>query len=190
MTDPVLFLAAVLTLLGTPGPTNTLLATSGALSGLRRSLPLLVGELGGYLIAIAAIWLVLAPVLHSFPLLGAALKLAVALYLIWTAIRLWRRSGALVASADVVAVRTVFITTLLNPKALIFALSIIPMASPAVAWFLLAFAVAVPSVGLCWIALGRTVGALSGTTHSRLLPRVASVVLVGFAALVGASAFG
>ncbi len=189
MTDPVLFLLAVLTLLGTPGPTNTLLATSGALAGVRRSLPLLIGELAGYLLAIAAIWLILAPVFHAFPLLGAALKLAVAIYLVWTAVRLWRRTGTLTAAAQIVGVRAVFVTTLLNPKALIFALSIIPLASPAVAWFLVAFAIAVPSVGLCWIVLGRSIGALSGKAHSHLLPRIASVVLLGFAALVGASAF-
>ncbi|MFY8031875.1 MAG: hypothetical protein ACOVO5_08585 [Devosia sp.] len=47
MTDPLLFLAAVLTLLGTPGPTNTLLATAGATAGVRRSLPRLLGVLGG-----------------------------------------------------------------------------------------------------------------------------------------------
>ena len=55
MNEPLLFLAAVLTLLGTPGPTNTLLATSGAVAGLRRSLALLVAELAGYLLAIATI---------------------------------------------------------------------------------------------------------------------------------------
>lgn len=189
MTDPVLFLLAVLTLLGTPGPTNTLLATSGALAGVRRSLPLLIGELAGYLVAIVAIWLILAPVLHSVTLLGSGLKLAVAIYLVWTAVRLWRRTGTLTATTQVVGVRTVFVTTLLNPKALLFALGIIPLASPAVAWFLIAFAIAVPSVGFCWIVLGRSVGALSGKTLSHLLPRVASVVLVGFAVLVGASAF-
>ena len=41
MTDPFAFALAVLALLGTPGPTNTLLATAGAAAGWRRSLRLL-----------------------------------------------------------------------------------------------------------------------------------------------------
>jgi len=44
MDDPLLFALAVLTILGTPGPTNTLLATAGATGGLRRSLPLVPAE--------------------------------------------------------------------------------------------------------------------------------------------------
>jgi threonine/homoserine/homoserine lactone efflux protein len=37
MTDLWLFLLAVLTVLATPGPTNTLLATAGATAGFRAS---------------------------------------------------------------------------------------------------------------------------------------------------------
>ena len=81
MTDPILFILAVLTLLGTPGPTNTLLATSGATVGVKWSLMLLAGELSGYLIAILAIRIVLGPIIHAYPLVGIALKIAVVAYL-------------------------------------------------------------------------------------------------------------
>ena len=40
MQDPVLFTLTVLFILGTPGPTNTLLATAGGTVGFRRALPL------------------------------------------------------------------------------------------------------------------------------------------------------
>lgn len=189
MTNPLLFIAAVLTLLGTPGPTNTLLATSGAVAGLRRSLALLVAELAGYLLAIATIRIVLGPVIHAYPLLGAALKITVALYLALIAVRLWRRSGALTASAVTVSMRSVFVTTLLNPKALIFALSIIPAEHTQLLWFFVAFALAVPSVGFFWILVGRAIGAATGEKHPGLVQRIASVALVGFAGLIAASVF-
>ena len=43
------FVFAILSLLCTPGPTNTLLTVGAAARGLRASLPLLIGELFGYL---------------------------------------------------------------------------------------------------------------------------------------------
>jgi threonine/homoserine/homoserine lactone efflux protein len=189
MTDPILFILAVLTLLGTPGPTNTLLATSGATVGVKWSLMLLAGELSGYLIAILAIRIVLGPIIHAYPLVGIALKIAVVAYLAWVALRLWQQDASLTGAGTVDA-KAVFVTTLLNPKAIIFALSIFPAEHPALAWFFVAFAVAVPSIGLCWILVGRAIGAASGEQHAGLVRRIASVALLGFAGLIAASVFG
>ena len=152
-------------------------------------MPLLAGELAGYLIAVAAIRIVLGPVIHAYPLVGIGLKIAVVIYLGWVAVRLWRHNEAL-TGAQTVGVRSVFITTLLNPKALIFALSIIPAEHPALAWFIVAFAVAVPSVGFAWILVGRAIGAASGERNAGIVRRVASVALVGFAGVIAASVWG
>ena len=65
MEDPLLFSLAVLTILGTPGPTNTLLATSGGAVGVKASLPLVPAEAAGYLIAIVAIGLALGAVVSA-----------------------------------------------------------------------------------------------------------------------------
>lgn len=190
MTDPLLFILAVLTLSGTPGPTNTLLATAGALAGVRKSLILLIAELSGYFVAIAVIRMVLGPIFTAYPLLGSTLKIAVAVYLGWMAIKLWLRGARVAGSAVTVTVINVFLTTLLNPKALIFALSVIPAEHQQLIWFHTAFGLAVVAVGFCWILLGRAVGTAAGERHAGVVPRVASVALVGFAGIVLASAFG
>lgn len=190
MTDPLLFILAVLALLGTPGPTNTLLATSGAVVGVRRSLVLLAGELSGYLVGIVAIRIVLGPIFAAYPLVGSVLKVAVAVYVGWIAVRLWLRGARLSGPASAVSLPNVFLTTLLNPKALIFALSIIPAEHPQLIWFLAAYALSVVFVGFCWILMGRGIGATAGERHAGLVPRIASVALVGFAGVIFASAFG
>ena len=190
MTDPILFMLAVLTLLGTPGPTNTLLATSGATVGVRPSLRLLVAELAGYLIAVGTIRIVLGPVIHSYPLVGIALKAAVVLYLIWTAIKLWRHNAGLTQGQTSIGMHAVFVTTLLNPKALIFSLSIIPTDNPQLGWYVLGFALLVPLVGFAWILLGRAIGAAAGDRHAGVVRKVASVALVGFAGVIAASVLG
>lgn len=189
MIDPVLFILAVLSLLATPGPTNTLLATAGATVGVKRSLVLLVGELGGYLISIAVLRILLGPVIAAQPVVGIVLKVAVALYLGWIAVTLWRRSSSLTGEGAV-TFRAVFVTTLLNPKALVFAFGIIPAEHPALWAFILAFSVTIPLVGFAWILIGRAIGAASGERHAGLVRKVASVALVGFAALLVRSAFG
>jgi threonine/homoserine/homoserine lactone efflux protein len=188
VTDPVLFILAVATILGTPGPTNTLLATGGALSGIRRALPLLAGELGGYLVAVFAIRLVLEPVLENFPLVGRGLKIAVALYLVYLAARLWLHRSKPVSERRVVTVPAVFVTTLLNPKAIIFALSVLPFGHPVFAAYLAAFALSVVTAGLLWIAIGATTGSVAGGRLAAWVPVVAALALLVFAGLIGWSA--
>jgi threonine/homoserine/homoserine lactone efflux protein len=189
MSDPLLYVLAVLTLLGTPGPTNTLLATSGAMAGTKRSLPLLIGEIAGYLIAIAVLRLVLGPVFAAYPPVGVALKLAVAAYLAWIAIRLWLRGVELTEAARTVTLSNVFVTTLLNPKALIFSLSIIPTEHPELVWYIAGFTAMVIAAGFSWIVIGHVAGRAAGDRHAVIVPRVASVALIGFAVLIVASAF-
>jgi threonine/homoserine/homoserine lactone efflux protein len=188
MTDPVLFALAVLTILGTPGPTNTLLATAGATTGVRQSLPLLAAELSGYLISILVIRGVLSPVIAAFPVVGTVLKVAVALYIGWIAVRLWAKPSELTAARRV-DFGMVFVTTLLNPKAIVFALTVIPLAHPQLWLYFAAFAVAVLAAGLSWILVGGAINAASGGKHRSLVQRVAAVVLGGFAGVILASAF-
>lgn len=185
-----IFLLAVLGLLATPGPTNTLLAASGAIAGLRRSLHLLVAELGGYLLAIAAYRLVLGPVIHTYPAVGLALKVAVAVYLVFTAIHLWRTGGQSTIAGTAVRARAVFTTTLLNPKALIFAFAIFPVEHRLLSLFGVVFCVCVPAVGAAWIVAGRALGISVGRGRENVVRRVASMALLGFAAFLMASAFG
>ena len=188
MTDPILFFLAVATILATPGPTNTLMATSGATAGIPRSLPLLLAEISGYLIAILAIRIVLAPIVHAYPLIGICLKLAVAAYLVWLAIKLWRRPLVLDAGTRAVTFLNVFVTTLLNPKALIFALTVFPHDnSPALVWYFVAFTATVIAAGGGWIVLGRVLQGAAGS-RAGYIPKVASVALVGFAGFILSSA--
>lgn len=187
MTDPWLFLLAVLALLAAPGPTNVLLATAGALEGWRKGLPLLGAELVGYGLAIGAVRLVLVPLLEESPAIGHITKIAVALYLLWLAYRLWRsRPGG---SEATIAIRpqAVFIATLLNPKSLVVALTLMPWTSPNVAGFIAGFGLIVVVTGAIWLVLGAALGAAAGDRLS-LLPRLSAVALTAFAGVIAASA--
>jgi len=188
MHDPIAFSLAVLAILGTPGPTNTLLAASGALVGWRRSLPLIGAEVAGYLIAIGCLHALLGPVLAASPGMTTLLRVAIGAYLLYAAFELWtRREGLRGAPAGVPAGR-VFITTLLNPKAIVFAFGVIPFSSANVVPYLLAFAAFVAVAGLSWIAVGRVAGrAMASGQASRAIPRVSALVLTCFAGLIVAS---
>lgn len=183
MTDPTMTFLAVAAVLAAPGPTNTLLAASGATVGVARSWRLLIAAIVGYLVAIVAIRSVLAPLLEAHPAVGVALKIAVALYLVWLAIKLWRQPLVLDAEVRSVTFGNVLITTLLNPKALIFALTVFPPDSSALAWSLAAFTATVAAAGGGWIVLGCLLGGAAGA-RAGLIPKGAAVALVGFAGYI------
>jgi len=183
----VLFVSSVLVLLILPGPTNTLLGTSGATVGLRRSLPLLLGELSGYLVSILLIQFVLGPAISKAPATGLILRAAAGAYLMVLAIRLW--TTPLLVSRAVISVRQVFVTTLLNPKALVFALVIIPFGSPRSSVYLALFAAIVPVIGTLWIVLGALLRRRTEPGYLKVFPKAASVILAIFSATLISSAF-
>lgn len=184
MQDPVLFALTVLLILGTPGPTNTLLATGGGTVGFRRALPLVPAEALGYLISILAIGLALGPVIASTPAVATGLRLAVGTYLAWLAVKLWRR-GAVDLSVAPVTARQVFLTTLLNPKALVLALGVIPFGTPGWWPYLLGFLGLLAGVAMGWIALGAALGRAAGAVgRAGLVPRLGAAAVGGFAVVL------
>lgn len=184
MVDPITFVLAVLTLLITPGPTNTVMATAGATRS-RSPLPLLLAELGGYFAIIMLARVALLPLIDLWPPAGIALKLIVVAYLVYAAIRLWRSPIAIGAGnqASTIDARVVALTTFFNPKGLIFAVSVFPREHPQLWLYFVGFAAMVGACGFAWFSLGRGLAAIAGARAS-LLPRVGSVALIGFAALL------
>lgn len=184
MTTPLSFTLAAFILLLAPGPTNALLWIGGAERGLPRGLPLVLAATAAYLLAIGLILLVLQPVLRVLPWLGDVLALSVAAYIVVLAVRLWCQGGSAQPAVGLVAPSRLFVVTLLNPKAFVLALSILPLHSPQLQWYLLALAGIILLVASAWLLLGVLVGAAAGARHERLLKRVSAAVLAGFAGLI------
>jgi threonine/homoserine/homoserine lactone efflux protein len=180
------FFLAVLALLATPGPTNTLMAASGAQRGIGASLPLLAGELGGYFIAIT-IWIELVGAAGaSQPLVPVLAKLVAAAFLLWSAWKLWRNAGHADLQQRGITLQRVFLTTLINPKGLVFAFAIFP----AVGFlqrlpYLAVFTVLVVGTAIGWMALG-TIAARSsaGLLTSSRVERITAIALAIFATLL------
>lgn len=186
MTDWPSFLFAVLALLATPGPTNTLMAAAGARVGAVRALPLVVGELGGYIVAIA-LWAEVLGVLAAdhpwFPLLA---KLIAAAYLVWSAVKLWLASDPAETAQHDISLGRVFTTTLLNPKALVFAFAVFPPLGIVERLpYVLLFGALVAATAAAWAWIGmlaaRSVG--KGATRARI-DRFTAVVLAVFASVL------
>jgi threonine/homoserine/homoserine lactone efflux protein len=152
--EPFLFVFAVVTILGTPGPTNTLLTTAGAAAGVRRSLLLVPAELGGYLTSI----LIVSGLLH-YPAwrtssITAALRVVIGLYLLFLAVRLWRIKLDSLKVQRPITFANVFITTCLNPKAVVLAVAVIPLRYPERLVYLAAFSGILIPISLFWIWCG------------------------------------
>lgn len=186
MSDWPAFVLAVLGLLATPGPTNTLMAASGAQRGVMRSLPLLVGELGGYAIAIT-VWIELVgAVAASQPFVPILAKLVAVAFLLWSAFKLWRSAGGADLGQRGITLGRVFLTTLLNPKALVFAFAIFPPLDflarlPHGAVFVLL----VLATATGWMALGAVAQkTTAGLLTSARVDRITAVALAAFAALL------
>ncbi|MCK1716522.1 hypothetical protein [Bradyrhizobium sp. 141] len=186
------FFTATYVLLAVPGPTNTLLATSGAGIGIARSLHLLVAELCGYLLAIALLRLALGPIVSDIPLAALALRVAVTVYILCLAFMLWRVNTRERRDGAPVRFGQVLLATLLNPKAIVFAFLLLPLeAGPLdlLPW-LGVIALQILTAGAAWITLGATLGrGARRLGHPDLVTRVGAVTLVAVTGLIWLQSF-
>ncbi|WP_130804635.1 LysE family translocator [Acinetobacter ihumii] len=181
-----LFVGLVAALLLTPGPTNTLLASSGIQMGLRRSLKLIPAEAIGYIIAITVWGMMIDHLGRSFSLLPTLLKLMSAFYIVYLAIKLWRTADIKFdLNQSTIRPRELFCATLLNPKALLFASAIFP----AYAWMeiktyllhMTIFLCLILPIAMFWIFIGSVLAANKVSwLNACNLQRTASLVLVSF----------
>lgn len=166
-------LAACLGLLMTPGPTNTLLTLSAAAQGRTAAFRLVPAEMTGYLLVVVPLVLFGEAMLAAAPQVSGALRIVAAVWVAYLAAKLWLSSPAC-GTGSRITLSNVFVTTMLNPKALLFGLFLLPSVDNArleatVAVFLLAIATA----STVWICLGALVRAgREGTVR-----RIAAVVL-------------
>lgn len=177
----------VIVVLIMPGPTNTLLASAGLKDGVKRSIRLTGAELAGYVTSITLWGLFLTRTAHSVPWLPGVVRIASSVYIAWLAWRMWRAAVALPSSTQrAIGMRTLFVATLLNPKAILFAGSLFPSAAFAERTVYLEsmaiFAALLVPIGMLWVAFGAALGSGRQTWISPFqMQRGASVVLGVFA---------
>lgn len=182
----LVFAGSCFLLLAAPGPTNALLMEAGVRRGLSAA-GLLGAVAAGYACSVGGALLALGPAIAACPLVATVLKGVCAVWLLRTAVVLWRRPAQ--AQTSDFGFRTVFTTTLLNPKGLVVAFGLMPETTGAwtLAAHLAAFATMAPVVGSAWLALGAS---LRRSPGARYAPRAAALVLGGFGVALGASLAG
>ncbi|AWB48546.1 hypothetical protein HYN69_08500 [Gemmobacter aquarius] len=144
-------LLALLGLLLTPGPTNTLMLLAGSDRGFRATLRLIPVELAAYLLTVTPLLLLAGAAAPHLAAMRPAIALVAGVWVLLLALTLWR-GPAEGHGVTVVTPRHLFVTTLLNPKALIFGLVLLPGAPPVTG--LTVFALLVVGTALLWAGLG------------------------------------
>jgi len=164
------------------------MALGGYERGWGRALPLIPGELAGYLLVIIPVATLAAPFFEAYPQTSLWAKLAAGSWVLYLSYRLWtadRKAG----SVAEISVRQVFVTTMLNPKALIIALVIMPDAGMIeLAPWLGLFALLVLLAANGWIAFGSL---MRRTERFEIKPilvqRIAAACLLLFAMILASS---
>ncbi len=142
-----------------PGPTNTLLLSSGLKVGLRGTWPLVIAEALGYVVAISVWGFFLCAFAARRPWLYDAVKLASSVYIFCLALKMWSKSRILRdVSVAPLTFRDLFVATLMNPKALLFASTLFPIEAfvsiDSYARALGVFLILLGPIGVGWTCLG------------------------------------
>lgn len=179
------FCLAVFPLLILPGPTNALLTlASHGLTG-NRLVSLLGTVLAAYLIIIVPVSGIVGPFLLAHPAVAQLVRIVAAIWVLSLALKLWKADPD--GNGADVGLTHLFITTLLNPKAIIIGLTMVPAVQAPLDLTVLCFAASVSLTSACWIFLGKIVTGLSQGIR-RLASRCGSAVLVAFSITLAVSA--
>lgn len=169
-----------------PGPTNTLLLSSGITVGFCKTLKLILAEIGGYLIAISCWGYSLIQLSAHYPWVSCLLKTIAALYVAWLSLKIWR-FNCTISDGSQIKMKHVFITTILNPKAFLFASYIMPADTftnlTQFVLVMLTFISVLLPVSFTWCLLGQSmhIGKEGGSrVFSKALLKTASLVLCFF----------
>ena len=188
-----IFLAEVFGVLTMPGPTNSLLFVSGATRGLRAGLHLPVAEVTAYLITISLLIFVMAPIAEDHSIVSQLLRILCSIYLAYMAIFLWRSGQPKSDAGHPINYLRIFLTTLVNPKNLLFAFVIFPKrgaGSDAMLLSFVSFSITCIIAGSAWIAAGAVLHS-AGTSRMHLhhFYRGEAFLLAGFAIMILLSAY-
>lgn len=169
-----------------PGPTNTLLFSAGVSMGSWRALPLVATEALGYVVAISLWGFGLLSMAATLPWLLTVIKLICACYVGLLAVKMWSR-GSLFGrdNCRFVQPEDLFLATLTNPKALLFANTVFPIdAFHSSRYFVLVmvcFMIVLLPIGAAWTYLGAALnGSRRLSTYTPAILRLASGVLALF----------
>lgn len=181
-----LFVGLIAAILLTPGPTNTLLASSGIQMGMLKSSRLIPAEALGYLIAISFWGMLIGTISQQLPILPTILKLFSASYILYLAVHLWRTANeSNGASQPTIGARSLFVATLFNPKALLFASAVFPAQAwhhlPQYIAHMLVFLLLIVPIAFFWIYLGSVLANNKlGWLNQKNLQKSASLLLMSF----------
>ncbi len=174
---------ALLALLLTPGPTNTLVLVAGSEGGWARVARLIPVELAAYISVIVPLALLSERLAGPMAAVRPVVAVAAGLWVLYLAVRLWRPDTAM-AGVGTVTARRLAVTTALNPKGLIMGVVLLPAAGATAGSFAL-LAVSIAVVALLWGGMGvmlpRAGRAAPGIG---VLRRAASVWLMGLSVLL------
>ncbi|ESW61424.1 MAG: hypothetical protein Q27BPR15_06450 [Rhodobacter sp. CACIA14H1] len=182
------FALALLVLLLTPGPTNTLMLLAGAERGLLRSVALVPVELSAYLAVVLPLALASEALSDRLGILRPVVAVAAGVWVLYLAWSMWRTEPGGAAPASVTPGR-LWVTTFLNPKGLVMGLVLLPAAGVGMAAAgLLALCIAILAV--FWAFLGCCLpGQEEGAAFPPLLRRLAAFWLAGLSVFIMAGGF-
>jgi len=140
MPDPLPYITYTFVMSITPGPNNVMLTASGANFGLRRSVPHILGIVGGFVVQLLAVCAGLSALFARWPALQSTLGWVGAAYLVYLGWRMLRLESAR-ANAATRPVRFVeaALFQFLNPKAWVMTITAATLFLPQ---------------GLSWLARG------------------------------------